>query len=60
MFHLYSEWTECGLQKGIPETSLVVPCSHCRGPGFEPWSGELDPTCCRRACVLQLRSGAAK
>ena len=22
-----------------------TPCSRCSGPGFNPWSGNLDPTC---------------
>lgn len=52
MLCIYSEKTEYGLQKVIPETSLMVQRSQCRGPGFEPWSGKLiphaaeDPVCC--------------
>ena len=23
-----------------------TPCFHCRGPGFDPWSGNEDPTSC--------------
>ena len=24
---------------------VKTPCIYCRGHGFDPWSGNLDPTC---------------
>ena len=38
---------------------VKTPCTQFRGPGFDPWSGNLYPTCHNflRAHVPQLRPG---
>ena len=43
-------------KQGLPGGPAVKTLrSQCRGPGFGPWSGELDPACQLRVLVLQLK-----
>ena len=35
---------------------VKISCFQCRGCGFHPWSGKLDPTC----CVAQPKSEKKK
>ena len=59
--HLWSMLKMINNQTGFPSFILKpcrellhcpgvkMPCSHSRGCGFDPWSGNQDPTCCSTA-----------
>ena len=50
MGHALSACQNCFAQtlrllREFPGSPVVrTPCFHCRGPGFDPWSGKYDPT----------------
>ena len=44
--HLWKKVLERSRRK-FPGCPVVrTPCSHCQGPRFNPWLGNLDPSCC--------------
>ena len=47
---------EDGLSGDFPgDPAVKTPSSQCRGPGFDPWSGNYKPHARLRVCMWQLK-----